>query len=290
MWIFVTLFSTVVTALENVYQKRSTLHFNAYLVVWAILAVSSILYLPVLLHVGAPTTVGALFWPAVIARVIVDSAAFVIFTKALGRTHLSLAIPMMSFQPVFLLFVSLLLNHLFPSPVGILGIVVVVAGVYYLNFDRDTKHLLSPFQNIAKEKGVQLMLLAALLWSIVVALERLGIDNSNVPFYTSFFQLFWAICFTPLAIASDRQAFKRLFRPRSLQILVPIGVLDALQVYTSNFALSIALPVYVTAVQSTSILFAALFGFYFFQEKIHSKLLPTLVVITGVVLIAFSQF
>jgi len=282
------LVSTVIGALENVYQKKNSVHFNVYLVVWSILVVSSILYVPILIHTGIPPTVGPLFWQAVIGRVIIDSFSFVLFVKAIGQTHLSLAMPMTAFQPVFLLVVSLLINHLFPAPIGILGVLVVVGGVYYLNFDRDTKHLLSPFHHIKNEKAVQLMLAAAFLWSIVTALERLGIDNSNFMFYTAFFQIFWAICFTPLAIMADRQAFKRLLRWHSWKLLVPMGVLDAGQMLAQNAAISMTLPVYISAIGGTTILFASLFGHYFFGEKIGDKLAPTLVIIAGVALMAFS--
>ena len=282
------LFSTVVGALENVYQKKSTVHFNVYLVVWSILVVSSILYLPILMHTGVPASVGPLFWQAVILRMVIDSFSFVLFVKALGMTHLSLAMPMTAFQPVFLLVVSLLINHLFPTPVGIIGVLIVVGGVYYLNFDRYTKHLLSPFRNIKNEKAVQLMLVAAFLWSIVTALERLGIDNSNFLFYTAFFQLFWAICFTPLAIAADRHAFKRLLRLHSLKVLAPMGVLDAAQMLLQNAAIAMTLPVYISAIGGTTILFAALFGHYFFGEKIGDKFVPTMVIIAGVTLMAFA--
>jgi drug/metabolite transporter (DMT)-like permease len=229
------------------------------------------------------------FWVAVFSRLIVDSAALLFYIKALKHTHLSLAIPMMSFVPVFLIFVSLIVNHLFPTPLGIIGTLVIVAGVYFLNFDHDTKHLLSPFFAIRNDKGVQYMFLASFLWAWVAALQKLGIDHSNVTFYTAFFQPVWAICFLPLAFFVNKKEFLQIFQIKNLKMLLPIGALDAIQVAAQNIAFTLALPVYVTAVGGTNLLFVALFGAWFFKEKIGNKLLPTAVIFIGVILIAIAQ-
>lgn len=291
MWIILSLINAVGLSFEGVLQKKSTLHFNEYIITWCILAVSSLFYLPVLVGVllhGVPQ-LDLAFWVAVVGRLIIDSAALLFYIKALKYTHLSLAIPMMSLSPVFLVGVSFLINHLFPSALGLLGVFVVVAGVYLLNFDHDTKHVLSPFRAIKSNKGVQYMLLAAFLWSFVTAFQKLGIDHSNVTFYTSFFQPLWALLFLPLAFFSNPREFRGIFRLSKLKFLIPIGILDVVQTVAQNVAFTLALPVYVSAIGSTNLLFASFFGFYFFKEKIGNKIFPTLVIIVGIILLSVAQ-
>ncbi len=289
MWIFLSLIQAIGISFEGVLQKKSTLHFNEYIVTWCILAVSSIFYIPVLIGTGIPSHLDSAFWIAVVARLVVDSAALLFYIKALKHTNLSLAIPMMSFVPVFLIFVSFIVNHLFPTPIGILGVIVVVFGVYLLNFDHDTKHILSPFFAIRDDKGVRFMLLAAFLWSWVSALQKLGIDHSNVTFYTSFFQPVWAILFFPLAFFSNRKEFMTIFHLKNLKMLFPIGGLDVIQTVAQNIAYTLALPVYVTAVGSTNLLFASILGHYFFKEKVGNKIFPVVIIIIGIVLLSIAQ-
>lgn len=173
---------------------------------------SSILFLPLFL-LGIPH-IGAQFWEAVIARLILDSLAFTLYIKAIQMSPLSLTIPMLSIQTLFIFITQYFINHLVPTPLGILGVTIVVLGVYFLHFDHDTKHILSPFKAIWKEKGVALIVVVAALWSFVVAFQKLGVDNSNPYFYTAFFQLFWAVCFTPVAFLVGRKQFLSLFRPK----------------------------------------------------------------------------
>ena len=289
MWLILSLVNALGLSFEGVLQKKSTLHLNEYAITWSILAVSSLFYLPVLLTTGLPGRLDTLFWIAVIARIIIDSVALLCYIKALKYSHLSLAVPMMSMSPVFLVLVSLLVNHLFPSLLGLIGVFTVVAGVYLLNFDRDTKHWLSPFAAIRREKGVQFMLVAAFLWAWVTALQRLGIDHSNVTFYTTFFQPVWALAFLPVAIIANRREFLSLFKPSRLRLILPIGGLDVVQTVAQNVAFTLALPVYVSAVGSTNLLFATVFGHYFFGEKIGNKLLPVLIIMLGIVLLAIAQ-
>jgi drug/metabolite transporter (DMT)-like permease len=162
-------------------------------------------------------------------------------------------------------------------------------GVYALYFTRGHRSWFSPFRNIATHKGALIILAVCVLWSFVAPLKRVGIDHSNVSFYTAFFQIFWAVCFTPIAFWSNRQTFVRLWRWTNLKKLVPVGALDAAQIWTQNIAISLTLPVYTSAVRSTSILFAAIFGYYFFKESIKGKLVPGLIIMSGLVIMTLLQ-
>lgn len=289
MWILVTLFGTINDSIEGVLQKKSTLHFNEYIITWSILVFSSIFYLPLFFKIKIPSELNSTFWFAVAARLIFDSSALLLSIKALKFSHLSLAVPMMSFKPVFLLFTSYFINRLFPQPLGLIGVIVIVIGAYFLNFDFNTKHMLSPFLNIKKEKGVQYMLAASFLWGFSIAFQKLGIDNSNAVFYTAFFQPVWAILFAPIALFSDKMTFINILKPVNLKKLLPIGILDGIKTIAENIAFTLTLPVYVTAVQSLGLLFSAFWGYFFFKEKISNKVIPIIIMVIGVVMITFSQ-
>lgn len=287
MWLVLSLFGAVAAGFQNAYYKKSHLQINPVLVTWSVLVVSSILFLPLFL-LGVPH-IGGQFWEAILARLILDSLAFTLYVKALQLSPLSLTVPMLSLQTLFVLVTQLFINHLRPTLLGVVGVTVVVCGVYLLHFDHDTKHLLSPFRAIWKEKGVALTVIASVIWSFVVAFQKMGIDNSNPYFYTAFFQLLWAICFTPIAFLVGRKQFLDLFKPRMVARLFPAGALDALQIFPQYIAYTLALPVYVNAVSNVSILVSSFFGWYLYKEKLEKHIVPTIVIVIGVALVTLAQ-
>ncbi|HEX3082347.1 MAG TPA: EamA family transporter, partial [Candidatus Saccharimonadia bacterium] len=178
MWLIPSLINALTQGFQNAYFKKMAPGVSPYLMVWSVLVISSICFAPLLLF-GIPH-LGPNFWTAVILRLIVDSVAFTLFVAGVQRSPLTLTVPMMSLTPLFSIVTTSIINHLAPSLLGIAGICVVCAGVYMLNFDHDTKHILSPLRAILRERGVLFVAIASILWSVVIGLQKLGIDNSSV--------------------------------------------------------------------------------------------------------------
>lgn len=287
MWLVLAFINAVASGLQNAYFKKREIQINPILMAWSVLVVSSILFFPLFL-LGIPH-LGHSFWVAVFWRLLIDSVAFSLYIKGVQMSPLSLTAPMLSLTTLFVIGTQFLIDHLLPSPLGVVGVFVVVFGIYLLHFDHDTKHLLSPFRAIFKEKGVFYVTIAAILWSFVVAFQKLGVDNSNPYFYTAFFQLFWAICFTPVAFLADKKGFKNLFNPQMIKKLFPAGAFDAIQVFPQYIAYSLALPVYVNSVGNTAILFSSFFGWYFYKEKLKNHVIPTIIIVVGVILVTLAQ-
>lgn len=289
MWLYIALASAVTYGLENIFTKRSGVHFNTFITTWAILLIGALFYIPLLISSHIPNHLNSTFCLAVVLRLVLDSSALLIYVKSLRMAPLSLIVPMNALAPVFIAISSIFINHLFPSFFGTVSICIILLGVYFLNFDHDTKHLLSPFKAILNNKGVMLAVLAMIIWAFVTSLRRLAIDNSNVIFYTSFFQIIWAILFTPVAIIASKKDFIKIFSVKSITHLVPVGILDGLQVLTYNIALSLTLPAYASAIRTTSILFSAVFAAIFFKEKLGKHLVPIIVIVLGVALLSLTK-
>jgi drug/metabolite transporter (DMT)-like permease len=287
MWIPLSFLYAFFDSLQNAYYKKAAVQINPILMAWSVLVISALCYTP-LLFLGIPH-LNTTFWIAVLVRLILDSVAFTLFITGVQKSPLSLTIPMMSLSPVLSVGTVFIINHLLPSPLGFIGVLVTMGGLYYLNFDHDTKHLLSPFKAVMKERGVLYVAIAAILWSIVSAFQKLAIDNSSVYFYTAFFQLLWAICFTPVAYFTDKKHFASMFRAKSVKLLLPGGILDAIKNFAQNAALSFAIPAYVNSIGNTGILFSSLFAAVFFKEKIEKHIVPILIIFTGVTLVVLGQ-
>lgn len=287
MWLILSFINAVTSAGQNAYYKKVSLHVSPFLLLWSVLLISSIFFSP-LFFFGTPH-IGSYFWIAVTLRLIVDTIANLFYIKGVSLSPLSLTIPMLAITPVFILLFSFFINHLEPSFLGLVGIFITIFGIYFLNFDHDTRHFLSPFKAIYKDKGVLYVAITAILWGLVNSLMKLGIDNSNATFYTASFQVIWLICLTPVVFFLDRKGFLSLFNLKTIKQLTPVGLLDAIQLYVQNIAFTMALPVYVSTVERTSILFSSLFGWLFFKEKIQRHVIPTAIIVIGIILITFAQ-
>lgn len=92
-------------------------------------------------------------WEAYIVaflNAVVFVAANYYIIKALHISPFSLAMPMLSFTPIFLALVSFIFLNEVPSVLGGIGIILVVFGVYILNF-RDFEYgILDPFRRILR--------------------------------------------------------------------------------------------------------------------------------------------
>lgn len=287
MWLILSFIDAIATGGQNAYFKKREIQINPMLIAWSVLVVGSILFSPLFL-LGIPHLNNA-FWIAVICRLVLDSIAWSLYVKAIQITPLTLAGPMLSLQTIFIFGTQFLINHLVPTPLGVLGVIITIAGIYWLNFDHDTKHLLSPFKAIYTNKGMRLILLVCILGSFVSAFQKLGVDNSNPFFYTAFFQWFWAICFAPVVFFVDKKGFINLFKPKMIKQLFPAGAFDAVQVFSRFAAYSLTLPVYESAVANTSILFTSFFGWIFYKEKLKNHIVPTLIILIGVIAVTFAQ-
>jgi drug/metabolite transporter (DMT)-like permease len=287
MWLPLSLFYALFDSLQNAYYKKVSLEISPVLLAWSVLLVSGLLFSP-LLFLGVPHLNQA-FWFSVILRLFVDSLAFTLFITGVQKSPLSLTIPMLSLSPILSIATVFFINRLAPSPLGLIGVIVTVSGLYLLNFNHDTKDVLSPFKSVFKEKGVLYVSAAAILWSLVSSLQKLAIDNSNVYFYTSFFQLLWAVCFTPVAYFVDKKGFVSLFQLKFMKKLFTAGFLDALKTIFQNLAYVLTIPPYVNSVGSTSILFASFFGWFFFKEKVEKHVVPIIFVFMGIILITLAH-
>ncbi len=287
MWLPLSFAYAFFDSLQNLYFKKTALHVHPVIMTWSVLVISSICFSPLLLR-GVPT-LDTIFWVTILARLILDSAALTLFITGVQKSPLSLTIPMISLSPVLSVGTVFLFSGLLPSTLGFVGVLITVAGLYFLNFDHDTKHLLSPFHAIFRERGVLYVTIAAIIWSFVSALQKLGIDHSDAYFYTAFFQIVWALFFTPIAFFVDRKSFLCLWQPKSLKLLIPGGVLDAIKMLLHNLAYITAIPAYVNSIGNTSILLSTLFGAVFFKEKIKDHLIPVILIFIGITLMVLGK-
>jgi drug/metabolite transporter (DMT)-like permease len=286
MWALIGLISAFSDASKNVLAKHNIRSFDPLVVTWAWTAYSLIILVPVMFIGGIPSLDG-IFWLAFIIRTILDTVALILYANALKYTDLSLSLPMLALTPLFLVFTGLLINHEFPKPLGLVGVVIIVLGAYLLNFKKNEK-IYQPFLAIYQNKGVFMMFWVAIIWSLTGSLHRLAILHSNPYFYTAFGAIVLSAVFTPLAIWSNKRDFVRALHPQNLPKIAPVGILDGLATLSQMIGQSVALSVLIISLKRVSIVFSSIMGWLFFKEPIRERIVPICLMVAGVILISIS--
>lgn len=205
------------------------------------------------------------FYIVIIINAVVWLIALFLFMKALQMSDMSVSIPMLSFSPIFLLFVSYILLGEFPSLVGLAGIIVVVAGSYILNISSVKYGYLEPFKLIFRNKGIFYMLVAAFLFSITASLAKMAINLSN-PAYFIFVHYLLTSVFLAILFFRKISTYKKHLK-KSFKYFLVSGVAGAFSELAVSAAFSMAIVPYVISLKRINVIFSVIFGFLLFKEK-----------------------
>jgi len=210
--------------------------------------------------------------------------ASLLLMKALQMSDLSISIPMLSFTPIFLLFVSYALLNEFPGFAGLAGIFVVVAGSYILNMPSAKYGYLEPFKSIFRNRGIFYMLIVAFLFSITASLAKIAINLSNPAYFMFVHYLIASAILTPLFFNKLKKNKKQVKQNYKIFLLMGIAVAFTELVVAAAFKLAIV--PYVISLKRSSIVFSVLIGFIMFKEKFAmERIFGTALMLLGVILI-----
>lgn len=187
------------------------------------------------------------------------------FTTALKISEISLVVPLLNLTPVFMLVISPMLLGEFPSKIGLLSIGLIIIGSYILNMKNPKEGFLAPFRNLLKDRGAVLMLTVSLGASITANVDKLGIAQTNVIYWSVLLNLFVIIEFGAMYLLRPEPVNKQ-----SLKLLFASGVIKTFSMLSFRYALTLTLAVYVVSIKRIASLFTVLYGYFLFGER-HLK-------------------
>jgi len=282
-WVIFAFLTAIFRSLTDVAGKFSLKNIDEYIVAWSLNFFSLPFLIPLLFFIDIPS-VSSGFWIALLISGILNVVAVILYMRAIKLSDLSLSIPMITFTPLFLLITSPIIIGEFPNIYGIFGILLIVFGSYILNIKERKKGLLAPFKALIKNKGPKLMLIVAFIWSITSNFDKIGIQNSSAIFWCVSINIFITIIITPIIFLQSKNNIKQIsnnFKP-----LFTIGFTNAVMILCHMIAISLTLVAYVISIKRASAIISVLLGSIFFKEKnLKSRLLGSLIMIMGVLLI-----
>ena len=287
MWILLGFLTALFTTFQEIVTKRIVGKIDPYVIAWSWLFFSLPFYLIVFLKEPMPP-IGPDFWKALIVSTVILSVACVYYVKAIQVSDLSLCVPMLAFTPLFLLGTSPLLVNEFPTPVGLIGVIVIVIGSYILNI-RDMKNgWLMPFKDLITQKGPRYMLIVAFLFSIGANMDKIGVVNSSPIVWI--FTLNFCVCvvLTFVMLKRSRDIWPQM--RNQLGWLCLAGFYNGAAILFQMFAIKLTLVSYLIAVKRTSALMTAFYGLLILKEEgFKERLIGAFLMVLGVYLIAFTS-
>lgn len=127
------------------------------------------------------------FWLWVSAHVPLYALITVLIVEAHRSSEMILTLPYLSLTPAYQLLISPIPASItgrgWPTVWGVLGVLVLVGGIYLLNTRDDQVGFLEPFKRIRFERGSRLMFYAGAIAGVSGVLDYLAITSANVPLY-----------------------------------------------------------------------------------------------------------
>ena len=233
---------------------------------------------------GIPN-VDIIFWLMILSSGGLDSIACILYMRAIKSSPLSLTVPMMSFSSPLLLLTSPIMLGESPNVFGAIGVILIVFGTYVISLEDLRYGGFASFKMLRREKGIRLMLGAAIITSITANLNKIGIQHSDPLFFLLMWNVFVSALLFPAMLMKSQGSIK--IKSANLAILFLIGLCNALMLGFLFYALELASVPYIMSARRTNIIFSALFGYLFFKEKyILPRLTGTLTMFLGVLVLS----
>ena len=209
------------------------------------------------------------------------------YTKAISLSEVSLVLPLMSFSPIFLIFLSPFLLTEYNSGFALVGVSCICFGIYLLGVQKGSKGLLSPLKNLLNDPGCKLMLLASLCAAFAVSFEKNGVRNSTPTFFALAYTIVNCIGFIVILKFQNKTLKPLVSNVRSL---FPVGVYLSLVFLCQVNAYTTGPATYVIAIKRLSIMLTVLSGCLILKESnLKSKLFCVGLMLLGALLISIDS-
>lgn len=268
MWFVFALLSALFISMRKVPEKRLTQNIHYFTFGWTLqLFALPVVFVAWLLggELINPFALGPAFWiPVLLIWFGFCPLSSFLYVNALRHGELSKVLPLQSLGPIFALVLAWPLLHQLPSLAALVGIAIVVLGVYVLNLKG--KYLHNPLRIFRGDKASLYMLLNLMLIAIAGVLSAIAIKASE----PLFFGLINSLGALPVLYACARLAkVKELTKIKRhiLPMSIAGGLFGASQL-THMIALSLGPLAYISAVRSSGAVMGAVLGILYLKESV----------------------
>ena len=288
MWFGLALLSAFFQVLRNMSMKHLGHTLDDTINVWGRFTfILPFLAIFVIWHGVPPLKPG--FWLYIALFGITQAVATLSLSRALNLSDISIVTALWKVSLLVLVVVAFITIGETPSALGILGILVSLAGVYLLNIQKSRISLWAPIRELFIDRGLRFTLYAALFYAPSVVLIKQAIVTSDPYFSNLMAYLAASLVMVPLVLLRSSQHVRQI--PKNWMAFVSMGLFACLSSICHSLAFQLTLTSYVEAVKQTEILFALIIGAMVFHEQARVRLiLPgSLTMLFGIVLLKLGS-
>jgi len=275
----------LMTGLKSVYQRLNAVDTDEFVTAWA----SRFFGVPVLLvaifYRGIPE-LSVKYFLISLPYGFVVALASVLIAKAYKASDASIVTPMFALSPVLVLFTSFFILGEVPDLKGIIGVLIIAFGAYILKA-QEADGFLDPFRKLWDERGVQIILLVIILYSVTANIDKIMVGISSPVMWPLTTYILSSIIMMPLMMKRSqnwRKEVKTDWKP-----LMILGVLSGGSIILQMAALELTLVSYVVSIKRLSIPITVLLSYFILSEKkdFKERIIGSTVMIIGALLIYF---
>ena len=226
--------------------------------------------------------------PSFLIYLVVDVSLITIvmwlYFRALQISPLSLCVPFLAFTPVFLIPTGFVLLGELPSPLKLLGVVLIVAGSLVMHRRLFALGWTAPIKAVIREKGSRYMLLVSFIFSITNPLDKKLVVMSDV--FTEAVAYGLGLCISFFLLGKMQRADFRAAIRSNWKWVSLAGLSDAVSLLFQLASYSYLAVVITVSIKRAGIILAVIAGWLFFRERgITDKLVATAVMFCGVLIL-----
>lgn len=285
MWVLFATLNPLSEGFRSLFIKKSSRTIDPLILSWGNYIIPIIVFIPLIFFIDLKFSFQFVY--AVVGSGIINVTAVILYMRAIAESEISQVMPIMSFTPLFLLITSPLMIGEFPNAIGLSGVLLVVIGSYLLNLSKRSAGIFAPFKSLFTNKGTRYMFIVSFIWSLSANFDKLSIQASSIYQHIIFMNLFIFISMTIILTAKGKLKFREISKGK--KGILSVSFFTALAFFFHMNALSLTLVAYVVAMKRLSGVFSVFLGYFFLEEpNIHERLLGSVVMFIGVILIVMS--
>ena len=224
------------------------------------------------------------FWWVLLLNGALNAVASYFYISAFRHADASLVAPFMLITPVLLLVTSPLMLGEHVPPMGVIGVLCTVVGAHYVGKSiGESRGVWSSLRALAKNRGVRLMALTAVIWSITSNLDKIGVQSATPLFWSASISIVIALTSVAFWLVTPKRTNERDLWRAALP-----GIANAIGILLHVYALTILFVPYVIAIKRLSAPLTVILGGSLFGEKTKERLTGTLIMLLGTLLMVLS--
>lgn len=283
LWLLLSLLAAIASAGISIFSKISLKDIDEYMTSWLFRVVTTLLMVPLVIVSGMPS-LSKQFWHALLVGGSLNTLTTLLYMKSLKYADVSLATPLLTFTPLFLLVTSPIIMGEYPSPAGVIGVIMIVVGAYVLNLNDARQGLLKPLKLLVENRGARYMLLVAFIWSITSNYDKIGALASSTLFWIFGMNAYCSLLLTPLILKN------KVFKSMSIENIKPALMAGTMHAFMSVFqiaAVTMALVAYVIAIKRMNAIISVMLAKLLLEEReIKYRIAGAAFMVAGAVLIS----